>query len=116
VAKADKISSRKRWIMYGLKTSGKIIIDNGAKDAILNQGKSLLPSGIVEVKGHFEEGDAVIVNCIHGNNLAKGLINYSKDAIVQIQGKQSSQIEEILGYKYGNEIIHRDNLVIFGCG
>ncbi|MDI6780670.1 MAG: glutamate 5-kinase [bacterium] len=113
IAKADKISSRKRWIMYGLKISGEIIIDNGAREAVLNQGKSLLPSGIIEVKGHFEEGDAVIVNGIHGNSIAKGLINYSKGAIAKIKGKQSSQIEEILGYKYSDEIIHRDNLVIF---
>lgn len=113
VAKADKISSRKRWIMYGLKTSGEIIIDDGAKDAILNQGKSLLPSGIVEVKGRFEEGDAVLISCIQGNSFAKGLINYSKGAIMKIKGKQSSQIEEILGYKYNDEIIHRDNLVMF---
>ncbi len=114
-AKSDKISSRKRWIMYGLKTSGEITIDNGAKKA-LNQGKSLLPSGIVEIKGHFEEGDAVILNDICGNSLAKGLINYSKGAIMKIKGKQSSQIEEILGYKYSDEIIHRDNLVMFECG
>ncbi len=112
-AKADKISSRKRWIMYGLKTVGEIIIDDGAREAIFNQGKSLLPSGIVEVKGHFEEGDAVIVSGIHGNSIAKGLINYSRGAMAKIKGKQSSQIEEILGYKYSDEIIHRDNLVMF---
>ncbi|MBU0700514.1 glutamate 5-kinase [bacterium] len=112
-AKEDKISSRKRWIMYGLKTTGEIIIDNGAKEAILNQGKSLLPSGVVDIKGRFEEGDAVIINGIHGDSLAKGLVNYSKGALVKIKGKQSSQIEEILGYKYDDEIIHRDNLVVF---
>ncbi|PIX16165.1 glutamate 5-kinase [Candidatus Desantisbacteria bacterium CG_4_9_14_3_um_filter_40_11] len=112
VAKKDGLSNRKRWIMYNLKTAGEIIIDDGAREAILNQGKSLLPSGVMNVKGRFEEGDAVVVMSIHGDTLARGLVNYSRGDLIKIKGKQSTQIEEILGYEYGEEIIHRDNLVM----
>ncbi|MEW6097105.1 MAG: glutamate 5-kinase [bacterium] len=113
VAKESKLSSRKRWIMYHLKDSGEIIIDEGAKKAILNSGKSLLPSGVLDIKGKFEEGDAVIVKDTQGKELAKGLVDYSKNDLVKIKGKQTNQIEEILGYEYGEEVIHRDNMVVF---
>lgn len=111
--KKNKLSSRKRWIMYNLRNSGEIIIDDGAKQAILNHGKSLLPAGILNIKGKFDEGDAVIVKDTQGKELAKGLVNYSQTDLLKIKGKQTTQIEEILGYEYGEEVIHRDNLVIF---
>lgn len=113
VAKESKLSSRKRWIRHNLKGYGEIIIDDGAKEAILNKGKSLLPSGILDIKGKFEEGDAVIVKDIQGKELGKGLVDYSKKDLLKIKGKQTNQIEEILGYEYGEEVIHRDNLVIY---
>jgi len=113
VAKKTKLSSRKRWIMYNLKNSGEIIIDEGAKEALLNKGKSLLPAGIVDIKGKFEQGDAVIVKDTQGRELAKGLVDYSKKDLLKIKGKQTNQIEKILGYEYGEEVIHRDNLVLF---
>ncbi|MFH1563431.1 MAG: glutamate 5-kinase [Nitrospirota bacterium] len=112
VAKENKLSSRKRWIMYHLKELGEIIIDEGAKEAILNRGKSLLPSGILEISGKFDEGDAVIIKDKQDRKLAKGLIGYSKNDLFKIKGKQTNEIEKILGYEYGEEIIHRDNLVI----
>jgi len=113
VAKKDKLSSRKRWIMHNLKDYGEIIIDEGAKEAILHKGRSLLPSGILDVKGKFAEGDAVIIKDIQGEKLAKGLVNYSKKDLLKIKGKQTNQIEKILGYEYEEEVIHRDNLVIY---
>lgn len=112
VAKESKLSSRKRWIMYHVKEKGEIIIDEGAKMAILHKGKSLLPAGILDVEGKFEEGDAIIVKDIQGKNLAKGLVDYSKKDLLKIKGKQTNQIAEILGYEYGEEVIHRDNLVV----
>ncbi|MDI6736238.1 MAG: glutamate 5-kinase [bacterium] len=112
VANENKLSSRKRWIMYHLKESGELIIDEGAKEAILNKGKSLLPSGILEIKGKFDEGDAVIIKDTQNRRLAKGLIGYSQNDLLKIKGRQTNQIEEILGYAYEDEIIHRDNLVV----
>ncbi|MEW6606889.1 MAG: glutamate 5-kinase [bacterium] len=112
VAKKNKLSSRKRWIMHNLKPMGEIIIDDGAKEAILKRGKSLLPSGVLEIKGEFDEGDALIIRDTQGKELAKGLVNYPETDLFKIKGKQTNQIEEILSYEYGEEVIHRDNLVI----
>ncbi len=111
---SDKfVKNRKKWIGIGLKTSGKIFIDNGAASAIIHKGKSLLPSGIKNVQGTFEKGQQVlIINDSNSENIAKGLISYSSTELNKIIGKKSSQIESILGYKYSDEIIHRDNLII----
>ena len=107
------VKNRKKWIGIGLKTSGKIFIDNGAASAIIHKGKSLLPSGIKRVQGSFEKGQQVaIINETNLENIAKGLISYSSDELNKIIGKKSSQIQSILGYKYADEIIHRDNLII----
>jgi glutamate 5-kinase len=107
-----KISSKKGWIAYAIKPKGTLILDEGAVNALVKSGKSLLPSGIIKVEGIFEAGDAV--NCLDsvGNKLAKGIVNYSSNDIDKIKGKKTSTIETALGYKYSDEIIHRDNLVL----
>jgi glutamate 5-kinase len=107
-----KISSRKGWIAYAMKPKGSLIIDDGAVNAIMKAGKSLLPSGIVRVEGIFDTGDAV--NCINlqGRRIAKGIVNYSSQDADRIKGRQTSEIESILGYKYSDEVIHRDNLAV----
>ena len=114
IVPSDKfVKNRKKWIGIGLKTSGKIFIDDGAASAIIHKGKSLLPSGIKKVLGTFEKGQqVVIINDSNSENIAKGLISYSSNELNKIIGKKSSQIESILGYKYSDEIIHRDNLII----
>jgi len=103
---------RKGWIAFGGRTKGAIYIDQGAVNALKNMGKSLLPSGIVRVDGGFDVGD--VVRCIDegGRVIAKGLTNYSSRDIELIKGKRTSEIERILGYKYSDEVIHRDNLVL----
>ena len=107
------VKSKKRWIGLGLKTSGKIFIDSGAVNAILKKGKSLLPSGIININGNFEKGQQVAIFCDKTKKLiAKGLISYSSIDLEKISGKKSSQIEKILGFKYSDEIINRDNLII----
>ena len=107
------VKSKKRWIGLGLKTSGKIFIDSGAVNAILKKGKSLLPSGIININGTFEKGQQVAIFCDKTKKLiAKGLISYSSLDLQKISGKKSSQIEKILGFKYSDEIINRDNLII----
>lgn len=108
----ERIRGRKHWIAFTLKPSGDLIIDNGAKRAIASLGKSLLPSGIIGVKGNFELGESV--RCIdeNGSEIARGLASYGSDEIRKILGAKSTSIEGILGYKYGDEIIHRDDLVV----
>lgn len=107
------VKSKKRWIGLGLKTSGKIFIDSGAVNAILKKGKSLLPSGIININGNFEKGQQVAIFCDKTKKLiAKGLISYNSIDLEKISGKKSSQIEKILGFKYSDEIINRDNLII----
>jgi len=87
-------------------------MDDGAKRALLTGGKSLLPSGIVSVEGDFKEGDAVFCLDASGARIAKGLTNYSAEEVEKIKGRKTTEIEKILGYKYSDEVIHRDNLVI----
>ena len=108
----DKLGSKKYWIAYTLKSKGKVRVDNGAKNVLIADGKSLLPSGILEIEGKFKSGD--MVSCIDSRNreFARGLVNYSSNELKKIKGKRSSEIEEILGYKMVDEAIHRDNLVI----
>ena len=108
----EKIVSRKRWIAFDTKIEGKIAVDEGAKDALLRRGKSLLPSGISSVEGRFNPGTCVAVVDMEGKEFARGLTSYSSDEIEKIKGKKSSQIEKTLGYKDYDEVIHRDNLVV----
>lgn len=110
--KREKLPSRKGWIAYGSRARGSLIIDDGAVRALVEGGKSLLPSGIIAVEGEFDIGDAVYCMDSKGKRIGKGLINYSSSEIKRIMGKRTSQIEEILGYKYSEEAIHRDNLVL----
>lgn len=110
--KGEKIASRKRWIAFTLPRQGRIFIDQGAKEALKLKGKSLLPSGIVRVKGKFSGGD--VVSIIDGNDreFARGLSNYSGEEVDEIKGVKTKDIQSILGYKPYDEVVHRDNLVI----
>lgn len=104
------IESRKRFILSGEKIS-QLIIDHGAMRALV-KGGSLLPAGLVEVKGEFERGDTLSVCGPDGSELARGVVNYNSADCVKLCGRQSREIEESLGYFYGDEIIHRNNLVL----
>ena len=108
----ERLSSKKGWIAYGLKSKGVVYLDDGAVKALTTQGKSLLPSGIIKVEGHFDIGDAVSCISKEGKKVAKGLTNYSSQDIDRIKGKKTSEIEKVLGYKYSDEVIHRDNLTV----
>jgi glutamate 5-kinase len=109
---ADRLSSRKQWIAYGLKPAGRIVVDDGAKRAIVSDGKSLLPTGVSAVEGAFDRGEAVCCLDSRGSEFARGLVNYNFTELEQIRGRKSQEIEGIIGYKYTDEIIHRDDLVI----
>jgi len=108
----SRLVSKKRWIAYSSKVSGKIIVDLGARRALVNNAKSLLPSGISDCSGSFAIGDIVSIIDINGNDFARGLTNYSSKDIKKIKGLKSNLIKQTLGYKYFDEIVHRDNLVI----
>jgi glutamate 5-kinase len=109
---SNRLTSRKHWIAYNLKPLGEVVVDQGAHDAVVRQGKSLLPSGLKEVRGAFGVGECVRCLDLDGREFARGLINYSAQELNQIKGLHTSKIEKILGYKAYDEIIHRDDLVV----
>lgn len=111
-ARQPKISARKRWIAYSSKTAGKVKVDSGAKEVLVNKNRSLLPSGIIECSGRFDVGDAVDIVDENNREFARGVTNYSSAELVKIKGRNTKEIEKILGYKYYDEVVHRDNLVI----
>lgn len=111
-AHETRLSSKKGWIAYACRIKGSISIDEGASRALIGGGKSLLPSGVVAASGNFDSGDAVYCVDPGGKRIAKGLTNYSSSEIEKIKGKKTSEIEGILGYRYSDEVIHRDNLVL----
>lgn len=108
----SKLTAKKHWIAFSKKPRGKLLIDEGGQAAVLKRGKSLLPSGICGVEGGFERGDAVRLCDRDGNEFARGVIAYSLTEVLQIMGKQCAEIEKILGYKYRDEVICRDDLVL----
>jgi glutamate 5-kinase len=107
-----RLPSRKHWIGYTLRAKGQLALDNGAVDALVRRGKSLLPSGIIDVKGDFNPGDAV--SCIdhQGKECAKGLVNFSSMMLIKMKGLKTADIQRTLGIQEYEEAIHRDNLVI----
>jgi len=106
------ISGRKHWIAYGMPVRGRIVIDEGAVRAVRDRGSSLLPSGMVEVRGTFDVGDCIGLLDHAGHELARGLVAYDSDACCRIKGLSSVRIEEVLGYHMGDAVIHRDDLVV----
>ena len=104
---------RKQWIAGALKPAGEVHVDEGAA-AALGRGKSLLPAGVTKVIGRFKRGDALIVRSPNGKEIARGLSAYSSIDAERLRGRQSSEIETVLGFHGRDEIIHRDDLVITG--
>lgn len=109
---ASKMEARKRWILSGLATRGKLVVDAGAANALKKMNRSLLPAGISEIGGKFERGDAVNIYDEDGERIACGVTNYSSQELAVIKGSRSDRIKELLGYGYGDEVVHRNNLVV----
>jgi glutamate 5-kinase len=108
-----RMPSRKAWLAMHLMPSGTLVVDDGARRALLQpDGASLLPSGITEVRGDFRSGDLVIVRDIEGREIARGLVNYSSEETEAIMGAQSSEIPQRIGREGEAEVIHRDDMVI----
>ena len=108
----DKLESRKRWMVSGLSTRGGLVVDSGAARALRKQSRSLLATGIKEVEGEFQRGDVVTVYDHKGSILGCGITNYSSADIGTIRGAHSKKIATLLGYDYGSEVVHRNNLVV----
>lgn len=106
------LKSRKNWIAFTLRPRGRLYLDAGAQKAILEDGKSLLPAGIIRAEGNFTIGDAVTCMDQTGTSLAAGLVNYSAADVDRIKGLKTSEVEQVLGYKDYDEVIHRDNLAV----
>jgi glutamate 5-kinase len=106
------LAARKQWLADHLQVRGKVILDAGAVEALSSGGKSLLPIGVTKVSGDFERGEVVICLDLAGNEIARGLINYSAAETRKIQQRASHEIEGVLGYVDELELIHRDNLVL----
>lgn len=108
----SRLTAKKHWIAFSKKPRGKLLVDDGGRRAIIERGKSLLPSGICGVEGSFERGDAVRLCDCEGREFARGVISYSLAETLLVMGKQCSELAQILGYKYRDEVVYRDNLVI----
>lgn len=106
------LNARKRWIAHGLIPAGKLVLDDGAVEAIRRLGKSLLAAGVTAVEGEFITQDAVVLCDRAGHEVARGLVNYSSQELQQIRGHRSEEIPAILGYVGAETIVHRDNLVL----
>tara|TARA_Y100000590_G_scaffold99921_1_gene113586 strand:- start:22046 stop:23152 length:1107 start_codon:yes stop_codon:yes gene_type:complete len=110
IPKISKLDARKKWIIGSVAPKGEIIVDLGAIQALEN-GKSLLPAGVIKINGKFEKGDHVLVKNEKNIDFGRGLSSFSSSEIMKIKGSHSSKIESILGYSGGEEIIHKDDLV-----
>ncbi|OGN89187.1 MAG: glutamate 5-kinase [Chloroflexi bacterium RBG_13_46_14] len=109
---AGSLESRKRWMMSGLSTKGKLTVDPGAAEALKKQNRSLLAAGITQTEGKFQRGDIVNIYDPEEIHIGCGITNYSTTDIAAIKGIHSKSIADTLGYDYGSEVVHRNNLVI----
>jgi glutamate 5-kinase len=111
-AQVSKMESRKRWMLSGLASKGKVTVDKGAVSALKEHNKSLLPAGVVKAEGKFQRGDIVDILNEKGKCIGCGIANYSSSDLAIIGGKHSDEIGSLLGYDYGDEVVHRNNMVV----
>lgn len=113
VSRENRLQFRKRWLAFGARIAGKIVVDDGCAKAVRKAGAcSILPAGITNVDGEFEAGNTVSVVDKSGHELARGLTNYSSEELARIKGAKTLEIEALIGHKHFDEVIHRDDLVI----
>ena len=112
LAGTPKLTARKQWMVDHLQLRGAVVVDEGAEQKLRDEGKSLLPIGVIEVQGDFRRGDVIVVRGASGSEVARGLANYSSTETRLIARKPSAQIEAALGYVNEPELIHRTNLVL----
>jgi glutamate 5-kinase len=111
-ATSSKMESRKRWMLSGLSTRGEIVVDDGAAAVLRDRQRSLLPAGVKGVKGPFNRGDIISITDASSVQIACGITNYASHEVSRIMGIHSGQIAETLGHQYGEEVVHRSNMVV----
>ena len=111
-ATSSKMESRKRWMLSGLSTRGEIVVDDGAAAVLRDRQRSLLPAGVKGVKGPFNRGDIISITDASSVQIACGITNYASHEVARIMGIHSGQIAETLGHQYGEEVVHRSNMVV----
>ena len=107
----SKLESRKRWMLSGLSTKGQIVVDNGAVEVVWNENRSLLPAGVTHVRGEFERGDIVAILDDSNKQFAVGITNYKSADLEKIKGHRSKNIESLIGHEFGEEVVHKNNMV-----
>jgi glutamate 5-kinase len=112
VLPGERLASKKHWLAFTSRTQGALVLDDGAVAALVDRGRSLLPAGVVEVRGRFHIGDPVSCLAPDGRELARGLTAYASEEIARIKGLATGKIAGVLGYSNGDEVIHRDDLVV----
>ena len=111
-ASVSKLESRKRWLLSGLASHGRVIVDGGAVRALRKGTGSLLPAGVTSVLGRFARGDIVDIGAEDGARVASGIVNYSSEDLGRIMGQHSERIADVLEHSYGDEVVHRSNMVV----
>lgn len=111
-ATVSKLESRKRWLLSETVRHSRVVVDDGAAHALTQQGKSLLPAGIIAVEGDFDRGQTIRIYNQAGREIARGMTHYRAADLALIKGRRSTQINEMLGYDYGPEVVHRDDMVL----
>ena len=109
---AEKLEARKRWMLSAVSNRSEVTVDSGAVRALQEQNRSLLPAGIIGVIGEFQRGDIVYITDQKGRRVGCGIVNYGSDDVAKIRGFRSDHIQDTLGYHYGQEVVHRNNLVL----
>ncbi|MET0514464.1 MAG: glutamate 5-kinase [Nitrospiraceae bacterium] len=112
LARSRRLTSRKHWIAFTLRARGAVTLDQGAVEALVHKGKSLLATGILDISGKFDAGDPVSCMNQEGTEFAKGLVNFSTEILTRIKGLKTADIQQLPGLQEYEEVIHRDNLVI----
>lgn len=111
-AREDRLEARKRWLAFGMAVKGSLVLDEGAVRALCQDNKSLLPAGVSDVEGDFGAGETVSLRDATGRELGRGVVNYAAGELRRIRGRKSAEVEDLLGYKVADEVVHRDNLVV----
>jgi glutamate 5-kinase len=112
VPQSTRLNARRRWVAFRTRSLGTLVVDDGAKDAIVHRHASLLPSGVIEVQGQFAKGARVDLRDSAGHHFAIGLVSYAAPEIQRMRGRRDSEFEEVLGYKYTSYIVDDEDLVV----
>ncbi len=108
----SRLDPRRRWLATATRARGNILVDDGARRALVERKASLLPSGVIAVEGRFESGAIVRICDARGEPFARGMVSYASDEIERVRGRKGAELPQILGYRYVDEIVHRNDLVI----